>query len=488
MHPYVQKILHYAGSDFITKALYLLLLPLFTHYLSPQHYAVYANITIFMAFAGLLYVLGLQQALFSFFYQQKSPTHYRRVIITVISAVAATGAVLSVLIALYSQQISHLITRSGAYGHLIQITALIIFCDALYGIIRSLLNIMECSRSYGLLGILKNGLFVAVVGWYGIAGTLDVDQMFSALLAASVVSFVVAGVVMARQVAGLQAQKVGWSTSLFLKMAGFGLVMIPGTLAMMALRMSDRYMITWLAPRGMHDAGVYAISYRMGSFVAFLNGIVSLTYFPYAMKIAQQPHAKRSYKRVMHYYLLAGSIVAAAVMLFTPELFQLFIDSAYHAAIPIVFCGVISNFLNGIFNIINLSFYITKRAGNIAGAVILGAVVNIVLNFVLIPRWGIMGASVASVVAYLGIVVLNFNIAEKQLPVGYSPLYIAASLVLVCGVAVVNIFLPHTLLYTALKLALVIIPTVMLLWRYRSLKQIITHIQENIHGSDLSTE
>jgi O-antigen/teichoic acid export membrane protein len=180
--------------------------------------------------------------------------------------------------------------------------------------------------------------------------------------------------------------------------------------------------------------------------------------------------------------------VAAAVMLFTPELFRLFIDSAYHAAIPIVFCGVISNFLNGIFNIINLSFYITKRAGNIAGAVILGAVANIVLNLVLIPRWGIMGASVASVVAYLGIVVLNFNIAEKQLPVGYSPLYIAASLVLVCGVAVVNIFVPHTLLYTALKLALVIIPTILLLWRYRSFKQIITHIQENIHGSDLSTE
>ncbi len=487
MHPYLRKSLDYAGSDFINKLLYLLLLPLFTHFLPPAQYAIYANITIFMGFAGLLYLLGLQQALFSFYYEEKSPRHYRSVIITVLTAVTASGLLLSALIAINGTQISQLIVRTPNYGHIIRIVAVIIFFDSLFAIIRSLLNIMERSRSYGLLAIIKNGIFVCIVGFFALQRSLAIEQLFIALLVASVISFVLALVVIIRYTSAMDAGSVGFSGTLFLRMLGFGLVMIPGTVAMMALRVSDRYMITYLSPGGLHDAGIYAISYRVGSVVAFLNGIVSLTFFPYAMKIASEPFAKRSYTTLMNYYLLGGVVIASLVMLFSPELFSIFIDDAYAAAIPIVFCGVISTFLNGIFNIINLSFYIKKRAGNIAGTVFLGALINIGLNYFFIPRWGISGAAVASVIAYLFIVLFNFTIAEKMYPVGYSLRRILGAIALLCVIAWINPRLPQTLWFSGIKIGLVIAGSILIWMVSPSPKLLFNKIQENIRGSDLSS-
>ncbi len=60
-------------------------------------------------------------------------------------------------------------------------------------------------------------------------------------------------------------------------------------------------------------------------------------------------------------------------------------------------------------------FLCEEKAGNIALAVGLGAILNIVLNFMLIPKYGIYGAGIASILAFGLIVIFNFVIAEKRI-------------------------------------------------------------------------
>jgi len=185
--------------------------------------------------------------------------------------------------------------------------------------------------------------------------------------------------------------------------------------------------------------------------------MVSMVYFPYAMRISDKPEAKRSYKQVFNYYLFFGGILGVLVILFAAEIFNVFIDEAYYSAIKIVFFGVISTFLLGVFNIINISFYVKKRAAKIAVAVGIGALLNILFNYFLIPKFGIYGAGAASIFAYLFIVIFNFFAAEKVYPVGYNFGLVILTLIVLFLFSSWNFVLTVNLVVSLIKIILVIV-------------------------------
>lgn len=117
----------------------------------------------------------------------------------------------------------------------------------------------------------------------------------------------------------------------------------------------------------------------------------------------------------------------------------------------------------------------------------LGALINIGLNYFFIPRWGISGAAVASVIAYLFIVLFNFTIAEKMYPVGYSLRRILGAIALLCVIAWINPRLPQTLWFSGIKIGLVIAGSILIWMVSPSPKLLFNKIQENIRGSDLSS-
>jgi O-antigen/teichoic acid export membrane protein len=63
---------------------------------------------------------------------------------------------------------------------------------------------------------------------------------------------------------------------------------------------------------------------------------------------------------------------------------------------------------------------LAKRTDLVAGATMIGPAVSISSNFLLIPRWGLMGAASATLLAYLAMSAALFLIARRVYPVGYE--------------------------------------------------------------------
>jgi O-antigen/teichoic acid export membrane protein len=171
------------------------------------------------------------------------------------------------------------------------------------------------------------------------------------------------------------------------------------------------------------------------------------------MRIADKKKAPEIYRTMFSYYLWGGGILGFFIIIFSPEIFAIFIDAEYISAARITFIGVISTYLQGIFNLINLIFYAKQRAGNIAGAVIAGALLNIGLNYFLIPVYDNIGAGFASVIAYLVIVFINYIAAQKRYHPDYKIGYLLIILpVLGLAVILVNI-LPFNLPVIIIKVS-----------------------------------
>jgi len=460
MKEYLQKIIHYTAGNLFQKILLLIILPIFTHFLIPEEYAVYANLMIFISFASLIYFLGIQQALFSYFYHKKTAEYHYTLISSTVITIICVGSLLSLIIIILRDQISQLILRTTVDSDILIWVGVILFFDVIFGLVLSILNMLEKSKQYVIVGNSKHVLFFIVIIIMAILSKITVRNVFLLMTITSGIAVIFALMAISSLMKKYRREiekPALYSFHLMKRLLSFGLIMIPGTLAMMILKVSDRYMLTYLSAGALHDVGIYALGYRIGMIITFLNSIVSLVYFPYAMKNSDNEASKRSYRKVFKYYVFAGGMLGVLVLLFTPELFKIFIDPAYSSAIPIVVFGVVSNYFYGIFNIVNLSFYVKKRAKNIAFAVGAGAFMNIILNLLLIPRFGIYGAGIASVIAFGFILFMNFIIAERIYPVGYSFWLAIIMSVILAIISLLHMLVEYHVYQTFIKLGITVL-------------------------------
>ncbi|MBT4332879.1 MAG: oligosaccharide flippase family protein [Candidatus Cloacimonetes bacterium] len=459
MKHYLKKTIDYAAGNFFNKVLLILLLPIFTHFLLPQEFAVYTNLMIFFSFASLIYLLGIHQAIFSHFYDVKTVEYQFSLISSIYVILTVFGFALSILIILLRNELSLLVLRSTDYSHLFYYIAIILFFNMLFSISLSLMNIMERSRQYAIISALQNVIVLLLIILFSINNKFSVEYYFIFLAIASVIASFVGIIQIIKIVKNFQVpkkEKKYFSSAIVSSMLKFGIVMIPGTISMLILQASDRYMLTYLSANTMHDVGIYSAGYRIGMIMHFLVTMISLVYLPYAMKIAKEPQAQSINRSMFKYFVIFGSLFGSLIIIYSQEIFRYIIDSNYLTSYKIVFAGVISSFLYGIFNIININYYARKKAGNITLAVILGSIINIALNFFLIPKYGIFGAGIASIISYLFIVIFNYFIAAQLYKFRYPVLLIFVGLIILSSATLFNNYL-------LLNLELFIIKTIVVI-------------------------
>ncbi|MCF7919153.1 MAG: oligosaccharide flippase family protein [Candidatus Cloacimonetes bacterium] len=456
MHSYLKKVIHYTAGNIANKLLLLLLLPMFSRFLPPDEYAVYTNIMLFFTFAALIYILGIQQAMYSYFNEQKTAAYQAKLISSVFITILISGIIFTTLIAFFSEKLSLWIVRDIQYSRLFFWVGITLFFNSITSICLSLLNVMERSGSYVIVGFTQNIIFFILLIFGGMNGMFSIIYIFKALFISTVIGSLLGIFIIGSIHRKLPDARFGiFSAKIMLPILRFGLIMIPGTIAMIILRAADRLMLTHLSAstiyRSLYNVGIYSISYKIGSIMLFLITLISTVFLPYAMRIADKEKAPEIYRTMFSYYLWGGGILGFFIILFSPEIFALLIDAQYAVAARLTFIGVISTYLQGIFNLINVIFYAQKRAGNIAVAVILGALINIGLNFLLIPAFGLYGAGAASIFAYLFIVILNYIYAQKEFKPNYKIGYLLITLPLF-GIAMALIrFVPFTLISISFK-------------------------------------
>ncbi|MCF7792789.1 MAG: oligosaccharide flippase family protein [Candidatus Cloacimonetes bacterium] len=460
MNKYLQKTLEYAAGNFFNKLLLFLLLPIFTRFFIPEEFAVYTNLMIFFTLTSLIVLLGMQQALFSHFYQEKTQKYQFSLISSVYILLIITGIFFSAIIIIFKDQLAILTVRDSSYSQLFVNMAFIIFFNTIFTISTGFLNIMERSRQFAIISSLQNLIVLILIVIFAINKQLTLQLYFHFFTISTFVAAVVS-IISVTRITGKydlpRKEKKCFSGSILSSMLKFGLVMIPGSIATLILQASDRYMLTYLSPNTLYDVGIYSAGYRIGMIVHFLVTMTSLVYIPYAMKIADQPNAKQINRTMYNYFTLFGIILGSFVIIFGKELFYIFIDELYFDSNKIVFAGVTSAFLYGIFNIVNIHFYSNRRAKNITLAVLSGAVLNIILNFILIPRIGIYGAGIASVFAYLSILCINFVVSAKLFQTKYNPLYFIVGIILLGFVAVINYYITISWIAFIIKISSLIL-------------------------------
>ncbi len=424
--------------------------PIITRILDPSDYGVADYAVSFASMAGTVALLAAPQALLAHFNDHPDETWQRRLTGSALSLTLAVGIPLGAALFLFAPQIGQATFHSQAYVHIFRL----IGATVAFGVCGSVLT----TAAQAMLRVRWGMLFSATT----IAATVIGNVLFIIVLrlgaTGMVLTPIVAGVAVCLVSLWRMRAVIGRPSRVLIgTILRSGAALFPTTISAWALQVIDRFFLILYVPTA--ELGYYAIANKAAALlyvalVPFLNA-----WTPLALAMQREPNAEHRYASMSRY--LAGIALAAALALglFAPEILVVFARPAYLPATPYVgflaYVHVISVFTT----MLDIVAMAGKRFRAISATTVAGAAVNIILNFLLIPRYGVWGATVATIIGYAVPAIWLYAVLRRRAPVPYPVGKLVIALVVQFSLLMVNLFLPplNWALAIAIKLLLMLL-------------------------------
>lgn len=182
------------------------------------------------------------------------------------------------------------------------------------------------------------------------------------------------------------------------------------------------------------QVGIYSANYKLSILISLFITAYRYAAEPFFFAQEKKKDSTKIYSRTMTYFVIIVSFLFLVISL-NLEIFKWFIPSkAYWEGLKIVPILLLANVFLGIYY--NQSIWYKLSNNTKYGAYIAtgGALVTIVLNILLIPLIGYMGAAITTLVVYFSMMVSSWYLGQKHYPIKYNlrkiGLYLISALIL----------------------------------------------------------
>lgn len=244
-----------------------------------------------------------------------------------------------------------------------------------------------------------------------------------------------------------------------LSIYSYGAPLVFGTIAAIALTISDRLIIKYYGEFA--DVGIYSMAYKIGSIANLLViGSFTLGFLPIAFKKFTDPNFSRFFSKMFTYFIGLIVLLTLGVSIFSKEIIKLISSDApeYWFAVVLVPFIAFSFIFKALQFYMAFVFYLTKKTKYDALITGIGAAITIAINFLLIPLWGMYGAIAATSISYVVMGVITYRIAQAKFQIRYEfkrifALLIGCALFILVGYYFNSLSLIYRLIIKALILA-----------------------------------
>ncbi|NHZ84474.1 MAG: oligosaccharide flippase family protein [Planctomycetia bacterium] len=451
-----KQSLIYGIGTILTRVVTFLLLPLYTNVFTTEEYGIVSLAYAFTGFIMIAYRYGMDSALMKYYIDAKREDK-KTYFTTIFSIQTLTSLIFSLFLFLTAGFFAP-IFLGGAYTRLMQLVTIILFLDALWMLPMLILRADEKPRQYILFSLLNvillmgfNIYFVVIKGM-GITGVLIGNIIASGTLLFATVPIVVKNFSLKRI-----------SRSALQEVLKFGLPFFPAGIFTMVMELSDRYLLEWLADTS--TVGLYSAGNKLGMFGLLLVMGFNMGWTPYFLKKGKDADAPQIFARISTYFLGLVGYLIVLISLWIDQLVQFRIGNATlfgqefwssTQVVPIILLGY---YFFGLYVLQLPGVFMTKQTKWVPLFRGIGATLTILVNILLIPIFGIIGAASAKAFAFFGMSLAIMLYNQKHYPIPYfwsgilfPIIYLLITIIVPMGLSV-NIF--FTILYPILWVALI---------------------------------
>ena len=402
----------YGLGDVATSLVSLLLLPVYTRYLTPSDYGVIAMLLTIEAIAKVALRWGVDTAFMRLYYDCADHAARQRLASTVFFFLLGANGSLVVCAIASAGWLSARIFGTTEHALLIGLVLANSFVTGFYFIPFQVMRIGE-----------RSGQFIALV-FARSAGTLVVRLVLVVWAGMGVLGVVVADVIVTAvftPILGIWFRPLlrpTFSRTVIRAALGFGLPRIPHSIANQAIGLADRYFLN--AYGSLRDVGLYSIGASFGLAPKLFLSAFESAWTPFFLGVMREPDAKRIYSTVSTYALAVPVLIVAALAAAAPDLVRLTTTEEFHGAAAVTPWIALGVMFQGVYVVGSIGLVITKRTTFYPLATGSAAAVSLLANAFLIPRHGLLGAAFANAIAYGTLAVVTVAFSWRVYPIRYE--------------------------------------------------------------------
>ncbi len=401
-----KHIFSYSAANIINSAVPFLLLPILTRYLAPEEYGVLSLIQMMFTLA-LPFVLMNVHGLFTIEYSKLSFEEMSELISTMIWIPVGGFVVLQVIFFLFGDFVANFLSIPVKW---VYFTPLIVLTQSIPAMLPVLFQAKKEPLNYAyfkvLLTVVNLGLslFFVVSLLQGYEGRLW-GIFWSHLI------FTLVGLIVLYRMNYLRLQL---SYAKIKEALAFGVPLIPHVLAGVLLSMSDRIFLAKMLDAS--AVGIYSVAFQLSSAVMIVMTSINQAWIPHLFeKLNSNPSIKEKKEIVVQTYKIMGimSLIAVAFIIVVPYIYSVFIDEKYFEGINLARVVAIGFMFQGFYFMVTNYIFYTKKTHLLSMMTMFAAGFLMLLNYMLIPMFGMYGSAYAVIVGYFFMFVLTWVLASK---------------------------------------------------------------------------
>ncbi len=422
-----QQTAIYGLATVLPRMLNFLLLPLYTGILVTAGYGEVSVIFAWIAIFNVFLAYGMETAFFRFYH--KNPDQ-EKVVSTALISIMATTLLFVVIALLYQNKMASAADIDLLF---VRYAIAIIALDAFVIIPFAWLRANEKPMNYAVVKIanvvINLGLNIFfLVGLPGIAEgnpdgifawmyrpDFEIAYIFISNLIASAITFLLMLPLY------LKSNYV-FDSALWKRMMNYAWPVLLAGVAYTINEVFDKILLERLLPEDIaqSETGMYAACYKLGMFMTLFATAFRMGIEPFFFSHAETKNPQNAYAQITDYFVVLGSILLLAIVVFADVLKVLFIDEDYWEAMTVVPLVLLGSFFLGIYHNLSVWYKVTDKTRYGAFISIVGAIITISINFIFIPKIGYMASAIATLLAYATMMVLSYYFGRSRYPIPYN--------------------------------------------------------------------
>ena len=400
----------YGSANLLQKGIGFIMIPLYTHYLSPADYGVLELMDLTINVITMLIGMGLGSAIIRFYHHYESPGDKIEVFTTAFIFMAVVCLFAVGISELFAKPIASIVLGKSEFYRYFQIIFISMGLQTLASVPESLLlakkqPLIFSAISIGtLISYLTFNILFLVAFKMGVTGIL-LSMLITKILNNSALLFFT-----------FRRTRLKFSLEKLEDMVNFGLPLVPAGIGMFIMHFSDRFFIQKLC--SLNDLGLYSLGYKFGMIISVLvTAPIFRIWNTQRFEIAKTDNGKQVLGRIFTYFSAVVIFTGLGISVLIKEVIFVMAAPGFQEAttfVPLIALGYI---LYGVAGYFTLGMMIINRTKYIAYVQLSSAGISILLNMFFISRYGVMGAALSTVISFLFLALFSLVISQKLYPV-----------------------------------------------------------------------
>lgn len=432
-------------GTFGSKLLVFLLMPFYTAWLSTSEFSTAELITSTANLLIPLACIGIGNGIFRFAAERESDQ--KAVFSTSIALLGIGSAVFALL--------SPILWAIDYFDGYVWLIVCYVLSANLQSVCAQYVRAIDRTRLFAVQGILNTALTILFNVIFLVAFDMGVTGYVLSVIVGNLLTTVFL-LFLARLWQVFDVKRI--ERRLMGELLRFSLPMVPTTVCWLITDLSDRYMVTYFC--NSHVNGIYSAAYKIPTVVNLISGIFMQAWqFSAVAQASDEETCKSFYSEVFRGFLSVIMIGTSGLILFSGFLTGLLLNSAYADAakyMPTLLCAAA---LEAIVSFFATVYMVKKKSMHSFLTAMVGTLLNVLLNLILIPKYGAFGAAVATMASYGAVLIVRAVDATRMIRFRlYLPRMILSILLILAAATLMTANLRGgvwwTLIPTVLMLAL----------------------------------